>query len=256
MFKNFFKDNIFKASKRGEQLIIEKFLNEGVVVDIEDNSKWTPLHHSVKHGHINCAKFLLMRGADINHQADGVTPTPIFLVNVNDHDMASFLIENGANLNVTSNGFSPLMLAIEAGSLILSNLYIAEGADLNIQEPLFGGTALWIASRKGYKGIVLGLLGKGVDVNKSLKSGVSPLMEAAKNGHEDVVNLLIAGGANVNAKNDIGNTALDYAELKNHYSIARVLRLVMGEKDKKYYLEKIMEITPDVVSIIQNSINS
>jgi len=47
---------------------------------------------------------------------------------------------------------------------------------------------------------------------------------AAAWGHKEAAELLIAKGANVNAKNDDGETPLDWAIIRKHTEIADLLR--------------------------------
>ncbi len=254
MFKSLFKDTIFKAAKRGELSAIERYLSEGVPVDAEDGSKWTPLQHAVGKGNLECAEFLIKQGADVNHRDEGGY-TALFAVKKEDIDMALLLTKHGADIDAkTSFGFSPLILTIEDGDLVLSNFYISEGADVNVQETVAGGTALLTASRKGFTELVMFLLGNGADVSLSANTGFSPLMAAARGGHEGVVKLLVAYGADGDVTDNGGHTALVHAEIKKHYSIARFLRLGMGEKDKKYYLDRVLEHAPVVLDIINRSI--
>jgi len=46
---------------------------------------------------------------------------------------------------------------------------------------------------------------------EELRSGMSPLHQAAYEDHKELTELLIAKGADVNAKDDDGETPLDYA---------------------------------------------
>ena len=59
-------------------------------------------------------------------------------------------------------------------------------------------------------------LDKGVDVDVDDSSwgswGETPLQLAARYSHNEIVELLIDNGADVNAKDEIGETPLDYAE--------------------------------------------
>ena len=49
-------------------------------------------------------------------------------------------------------------------------------------------------------------------MNAKVKFGWNPLHIASANGHKAVAELLISSGADLNAKNEDGETPLDYAE--------------------------------------------
>ena len=51
----------------------------------------------------------------------------------------------------------------------------------------------------------------------------TPLHYAAHEGHKEVVELLIAKGAVVNAKDDDGDTPLDYAHRRKYTEVAALL---------------------------------
>ena len=75
-------------------------------------------------------------------------------------------------------------------------------------------SALLEAARDGNLEAVKQHLASGADVNVNDQRGYggsTPLHVAAVGGHRAVVRLLIAKGADVNAKNDGGDTPLDWA---------------------------------------------
>lgn len=68
------------------------------------------------------------------------------------------------------------------------------------------------------------LIGRGADVNTTVKYGWTPLLWAVVNGHTEIVKLLIESGADVNHKNELDWTALEYAKLNNHTEIVKLLK--------------------------------
>jgi ankyrin repeat protein len=56
------------------------------------------------------------------------------------------------------------------------------------------------------------LVEKGADVNATAEDGSTPLMLAALNEKQDVVDYLLAKGSQPGAKDEKGQTALDYAQ--------------------------------------------
>jgi ankyrin repeat protein len=77
----------------------------------------------------------------------------------------------------------------------------------------------------GHKEITELLIAEGADVNaQDNDAGWAPLHAAARKGLKEVVEPLIAAGADVNAKNDGGETPLDWAIRSNHTKTADLLR--------------------------------
>ena len=67
---------------------------------------------------------------------------------------------------------------------------------------------LAVAAKNGDLQDVEIAIGKGADINKTSKSGETPLFKASSYDHADIVNALIAAGADVNIQKNDGMTAL------------------------------------------------
>lgn len=59
------------------------------------------------------------------------------------------------------------------------------------------------------------LMGSNIDVNETVRDGLSLLMFSAKKGNADMVRLLVSRGANTQRTDNLGNTALIYATMSN-----------------------------------------
>ena len=79
------------------------------------------------------------------------------------------------------------------------------------------------AARKGNIEAVKQHLDAGANVN-AMRGGGTPLHLAASWGHKEVAELLIENGADVNAKNEDGETPLDWANWRSHAETADLLR--------------------------------
>jgi hypothetical protein len=133
--------------------------------------------------------------------------------------VTSELIRRGADANgVCLGGVSPLMLAIERGSVGAVHLLLDHGADVNFvcmgPGSLRGETALARAVTPGDPALVRLLLDRGADPNVHFDSGrkVTPLIVTASTGDIDIVRILLAYHADVNARDWSGHTALAYAK--------------------------------------------
>jgi hypothetical protein len=82
----------------GNQARVENELNGGISVNVLDNRRRTPLHHTARNGHWDLLVVLLQRGALVN-VVDQDNQTAAELARAaGHHDIADFL-ESGADLN-------------------------------------------------------------------------------------------------------------------------------------------------------------
>ena len=69
-----------------------------------------PLHRAASTGSLDCVKFLVEKGADINvYDRNGVSPLDL-AVSEGEFDCAQYLIQSGANINHIRNGFTDAAL--------------------------------------------------------------------------------------------------------------------------------------------------
>ncbi len=100
-------------------------------------------------GFDDLVKLLIMRSAPLE-QKDEKGYTALARCAKNGHlTTLKILINAGANVNVKPEGRSVLMHVVEKNNMLLSQLLIAAGADLNFTDAV-GDTALKIARRNGF----------------------------------------------------------------------------------------------------------
>jgi ankyrin repeat protein len=102
---------------------------------------------------------------------------------------------------------SPLMLASLKGQLALAKKLIARDADVN--KP--GWTPLHYAATNGHLEIMQLLLDENAYIDAESPNGTTPLMMAAQYGPAAAVKLLLDAGADPLLKNQLGLTAIDFA---------------------------------------------
>eukprot|EP01105_Mastigella_eilhardi_P023101 TRINITY_DN5787_c0_g1_i1.p1 TRINITY_DN5787_c0_g1~~TRINITY_DN5787_c0_g1_i1.p1 ORF type:complete len:498 (-),score=100.77 TRINITY_DN5787_c0_g1_i1:13-1341(-) len=170
---------------------------------------------------------------------------------------------------------TPLLAAVQAGSLDIVRLALAAGANVDQQSevgnsPLFfaaslrhvgadiarelirrganpgrrnrnGDTPLLFAAASGAADTVRCLLECRGSVDAQNKAGLSALMCAAAHGHTDVIRLILASGCDVNLRDAHGNTALHHAVTGGHCECVEVLLAsgaditIRNHKDKTCY---------------------
>ena len=86
-------------------------------------------------------------------------------------------IAAGTDLNVKGDrGITPLLVAVMNGHKEITELLIAEGADVNAQDNDAGWAPLHAAARKGLKPVVELLIAAGADVNAKDDSNITPVL--------------------------------------------------------------------------------
>jgi uncharacterized protein len=171
----------------------------------------TPLLYAARKGCLDCAKYLVAGGADVNlADPDGVTPLLLATVNLN-FDVAAFLVKHGAEVDKWDLwGRSALYEAVDMNTLPvggradrpssstttalqLTQMLLEAGANPNLQLKLFPP----YRSLRDDRG-----------ADSLLTVGATPLLRAAKAGDVEAMHLLLAHGANPNLPTATGVTPL------------------------------------------------
>lgn len=151
------------SSEKGNKYLsrVEKLINCGANLAIEDIHSWTVLSYACLRGTKEVVSLLIENGADVNQRpTDGWTPLLIAVLEENE-DMTEILLEKGANANACTEDS--------------------------------GDTALHLASRSGYVDIVGRLLKSGADPGLRNKESQTALKLATEQDSDDcrLVSLLI-----------------------------------------------------------------
>ena len=171
----------------------------------------TPLLYAARQGCIDCARYLLAAGADVNQiDPDGVTP--LIMATENFHfDLAVLLIDKGADVNRWDWwGRTPLYAAVDLSTLPyggradhisldattplkLMQILLEKGANPNARLKLFPPYRSLGADRGG---------------DGMLTTGATPLLRAARAGDTAAIHLLLQHGADASLPNRFGATPL------------------------------------------------
>jgi len=95
-----------------------------------------------------------------------------------------------------------LIYAAKGGNLSAVQTLLADGADINAKDTIYGTTVLMWAAAKGHSEVVELLLEKGTEVNAALNDGRTALWQASWKGRTEIVKLLLTAGADVDAKGE------------------------------------------------------
>ncbi|XP_066260535.1 putative ankyrin repeat protein RF_0381 [Euwallacea similis] len=181
------------AVRQGDEEAVRILCEAGSLVNNEEPGEVLPLDLAVYNGNSLVVKLLLQYGARI-------IPSHYLLhkaVTQNNLDVVMALVNGGAMINTRdSNGFTPIMIACSRKNLLILQYLIYEGADVNIQSPIDGKTALHVCSQ---------------DVRS--EATVSRLID-----------ILVNSGANMNATSYQGTVLLHSIVLENHYAAMSLIR--------------------------------
>jgi ankyrin repeat protein len=116
-----------------------------------------------------------------------------------------------------------LIHAIKTRNISYALELIEKGADINSRDK-YGNTALMNASYEGLMPIVEKLINAGADVNAyDEENNYDALQYAVMKNHLDIVRVLLKAGANPNAQTVNGYTALMDAAMQGNIDILRTL---------------------------------
>lgn len=114
---------------------------------------------------------------------------------------------------------SPLMMAALKGHTELVKKLIERNADVNKT----GWTPLHYAATNGHLSIIELLLENHAYIDAESPNGTTPLMMAAHYGSPAAVKLLLEAGADPSLKNQLGLTAIDFANRANRQEAADLI---------------------------------
>ena len=170
--------------------------------------------------HLELAKMLLKRGADVNEwrkDSEGWA-TCLHIASRHGHmPLMRSLIEYGAPVNtVHFSNDSPIIDAAVNGKIDAVRLLLDHGADVDLvkseSEDIGYGTALSCACAYNYVEVAELLLDHGADINFTNQDGNTPLLVALLERPQSlaVIPLLLSRDADISIVNREGRVALDY----------------------------------------------
>jgi uncharacterized protein len=121
------------------------------------------------------------------------------------------------------------MMAVFKGQVELAQQMIKQGADVNKT----GWTPLHYAATAGNTLLVKMLLENYAYIDAESPNKTTPLMMAAHYGTAGAVKLLLEEGADVSLKNDLGLTAIDFAQRANKTDSVEIIAAFVRAQQPK-----------------------
>ena len=177
---------LHEASLVANPELIQVLLRAGAQANTGFGTGETPVMTAARTGNVEAVRILLSNGGSVDASDEWRGQTPLMWAASEGHaEMVRFLIDQGANVNQLSR-------LIEFGVVTTSNA----GAEVN--RPTGGLSSLFFAARSGADTTGEVLISAGADMNvEETMYGLSPLETAIINGHWDFAAMLIEAGAEV-----------------------------------------------------------
>ena len=240
------------AASSGDFVSVRELIDSGADYSAKDSYGWIPLTEAARLGNLNAVKALVDAGSDVD-SVDREGKTPLMhgaSAKRNSDEIVSILLENGAKVVVFDHDdISPLMWAVRENNSDSAILILAKMPSL-ANEREIGFLMMQWAIKQGNLKLVEALVEKGVPlsievsdftrITRALQAkGISkvfanygllpenrtPLMWAAIYGQPKIAAYLILKGSDLKAKDNKGNTALDYAK---DSATAKVIKAASG----------------------------
>jgi len=153
--------SLFEAAAAGKfDVVAHLVYTHPDAINFYAEDGFTPLGLACYFGHFEVARYLVLKGADVNLPSNnGFKVYPIHSAAAGNYtDIARMLIENNAQVNVRQQaGVTPLHSAAQNGNIDLLILLLEHGADINIR--MEGGKLpADLAKEKGFDEIAEALM--------------------------------------------------------------------------------------------------
>ncbi len=148
-----------------------------------------------------------------------------------------------------------LHAAAAGGDLEAVRQHIEAGSDLNVKDPMGGGSPLTTAATFGQTEIAMALIEAGADVNfRGVKDGATPLHIAAFFCRTEIVKTLLDKGADRNIRNNYGSTPLETVTVpfENVEGIYDNIGSALGPMGLKLDYERIKATRSKIAEMLQS----
>lgn len=191
-------DDFFRAVKQDDARGLQALLNRGFDPNTLDPKGMHGLYSALQEGTLNAAAVLIAWPKTNIEWRSPQDESPLMMASLKGHtDLVRKLIARGADVN--KPGWAPLHYAATGGHLKIMEMLLEEHAFIDAQSP----------------------------------NGTTPLMMAAHYGTPAAVKLLLEAGADTQMKNELGLSAVDFANRANRSDAAEMILAAVRAKQPK-----------------------
>ncbi len=201
---------IHDAARDGDLARLRDLAKDPAVINLQDSSGDTPLHHAARNGRADAVKLLLELGGNpASFNLRGENALDLAIAGHHSSCIKLLFAAKTGPAPALPAGSQPvqwtLITAVSRGKLEIVDMLLKLNANVAATDKE-GKTALHWAAVKGYSAIAQRLLDRQANVNARDLQGITPLHDAALGGHREIAELLLAKGAGINARESESQT--------------------------------------------------
>ncbi len=204
------------ASLQGNLTICKLLINAHADVNVENEFGYTPLYNAVVSNNPDIVKLLVNYGANYDlRERSYVTSAFLYAIISGKTEIVKYFLSIGAKADLVS-----IRYAMNENHKDIFEILVQQDGDLNVPRKFFGTTLLHSSIKKADPFYLNTLLRKSPLLNsKDSILGRTALHEAVLKRRTELVKELIDNNANTGIADDLGFTAIDYAEIENYNEI-------------------------------------
>ncbi|KAG9282716.1 ankyrin-3-like [Astyanax mexicanus] len=216
MSQNELKTILFKAVKRNLDGVVAALIEIGIDVNVRDDLGYTPLLLATELRNVEVFKMLVSEKAHLDKKLPNQTSALHLAIQSGSMQITQILLNKGMDPNITGpKDQTPLHLSALYNQPTLMALLLRKGAQVDAVTQ-DGLTALHLASQCGHTEAVAQLLEGKADVHAWDRQSRTALHCAAAQGEAGVIKLLLYAGADANAATKEKKTPLHLAATAGH----------------------------------------
>lgn len=179
-----------------------KSLCRDAIIEQGASDSYTPLIRAIIHEQLHVVRYLLDRGGNIHHSAQGLPPIIYAVLNATP-ELIQMLMNYGADPDrpFRMEQYNALHFAALHGKVDAVDFLVSKGVTLEATDGI-GRTALLLAAGRGETVVVKVLLAKGAEIRHKCSAGRTALIYAALNDHLETVKYLLEQGLSFEDSDD------------------------------------------------------